>query len=514
MRKTYVPYDPDQQLLLPAALQEWLPDDHLAYFISDVVDQLDLSEITARYEWENRGGPPYHPRMMVKVLLDGYCVGVASSRRIAGRLHEDIAFRVPAANNAPDFRTISDFRKDHLAALWDLFLQVLALCQRARLVKLGHVALDGTKVRANASKHKAMSYKRMKEKEAELLRQAHEADDEEDNRYGKAKRGDELPGELSFREGPLEKIREAMAALKAEARAGAGAEQAKAEGKDHPGVPEDKAQRNFTDAKSRIMPAPGGRDFQQAYNCQAVVDSAHQVIVAARATNQASDKQQAVAMLEETISNTGVVPREVSADAGDSAAKAVDGLQGLGVDLYVAPEQTRRGRVPPPAPGDAYPVVCPPGTGCGASCRPSEAASVTPCAWRPSSRSSARSSRAVASGSSCCEAWRRSGRNGLSSAPDTTCSNCSAWVVKPTVLAGQRVLFPIGLAPANPGSANSVSYRHAGSHYRKFLILRRAASTTTTGLGWWLRPDFATGGAASLMGAARPLVAPLRTLQP
>ena len=398
----------------------------------------------------------------------------------AGRLHEDIAFRAPAANNTPDFRTISDFRKDHLAALSDLFLQVLALCQRAGLVKLGHVALDGAKVRANASKHKAVSYKRMKEKEAqlaaeaaELLRQAQEADDEEDNRYGKAKRGDELPGELSFREGRLEKIREAMAALKAEARAEA--EQAKAEGKDHPGVPEDKAQRNFTDAESRIMPAPGGRDFQQAYNRQAVVDNAHQVIVAARATNQASDKQQAVAMLEETISNTGVVPREVSADAGYYSAKAVDGLQGLGVDPCVAPEQTRRGRVPPPAPGDAYPVVCPPGTGCGASCRPSEAASVTPCAWRPSSRSSARSSRAAASGSSCCGAWRRSGRNGLSSAPDTTCSNCSAWVVKPTVLAGQRVLFRIGLAPANTGSANSISYRRAGSHYRKFLILRRAA---------------------------------------
>ena len=242
----------------------------------------------------------------------------------AGRLHEDIAFRAPAANNTPDFRTISDFRKDHLAALSDLFLQVLALSQRAGLVKLGHVALDGAKVRANASKHKAMSYKRMKEKEAQLLRQAQEADDEEDNRYGKAKRGDELPGELSFREGRLEKIREAMAALKAEARAEA--ERAKAEGKDHPGVPEDKAQRNFTDAESRIMPAPGGRDFQQAYNCQAVVDIAHQVIVAARATYQASDKQQAVAMLEETISNTGVVPREVSADAGYYSAKAVDGL--------------------------------------------------------------------------------------------------------------------------------------------------------------------------------------------
>ena len=357
MSKTYLPYDPDQQLLLPAVLQEWLPDDHLAYFISDVVDQLDLSSITARYEQERRGGPPYHPRMMVKVLLYGYCIGVASSRRIAQRLHEDIAFRVLAANNTPDFRTISDFRKDHLGALSGLFLQVLAFCQRAGLVKLGHVALDGTKVRANASRHKAMSYRRMKEKEAqlaaevaELLRRAQEVDDEEDRRYGKDKRGDELPEELAFREGRLEKIREAMAALEAEAQAAA-----EAEGKEHPGVPEDKAQRNFTDAESRIMPAPGGRDFQQAYNCQAVVDHAHQVIVAARATNQSSDKQQAAAMMQETIDNVGAVPREVSADAGYYSAKAVDELYALGVDPFVAPEQTRHGRVVPPAPRGRIP---------------------------------------------------------------------------------------------------------------------------------------------------------------
>ena len=357
MSKTYLPYDPDQQLLLPAALQEWLPDDHLAYFISDVVDQFDLSSITARYEGERRGGPPYHPRMMVKVLLYGYCIGVASSRRIAQRLHEDIAFRVLAANNTPDFRTISDFRKDHLAALAGLFLQVLAFCQRAGLVKLGHVALDGTKVRANASRHKAMSYRRMKEKEtqlaaevAELLRGAQEVDDEEDRRYGKDKRGDELPEELAFREGRLEKIREAMAALEAEAQAAA-----EAEGKEHPGVPDDKAQRNFTDAESRIMPGPGGRDFLQAYNCQAVVDHAHQVIVAARATNQSSDKQQAAAMMPETIDNVGAVPREVSADAGYYSAKAVDDLQALGVDPFVAPEQTRHGRVVPPAPRGRIP---------------------------------------------------------------------------------------------------------------------------------------------------------------
>ena len=306
MSKTYLPYEPDQQLLLPAALQEWLPDDHLAYFISDVVEELDLSGVTARYERERRGGPPYHPRMMVKVLLYGYCVGVASSRRIAQRLHEDIAFRVLAANNTPDFRTISDFRKDNLDALSGLFIQVLALCQQAGLVKLGHVALDGTKVKANASKHKAMSYGRMKEREAqlaaevaELLERAREVDDEEDRRYGKDKRGDELPEELAFREGRLEKIREAMAALEAEAQAAA--EQAEAEGGKHPGVPDDKAQRNFTDTESRIIPAPGGKDFLQAYNCQAVVDSAHHVIGGgAGPPTQTSDKQQAAAMMEET----------------------------------------------------------------------------------------------------------------------------------------------------------------------------------------------------------------------
>ena len=183
MSKTYRPYDPEQQLLLPAALQEWLPPDHMVYFISDVVEELDLSVIMARYEGEERGGPPYYPRMLVKVLLYGYCTGVASSRRIARRLHEDIAFRVPAANNTPDFRTISDFRRDHLEALSGLFVQVLELCRRAGLVKLGHVALDGTKVKVNASKHKAMSYGRMKEREAqleaevaEMLERAREAD--------------------------------------------------------------------------------------------------------------------------------------------------------------------------------------------------------------------------------------------------------------------------------------------------------------------------------------------------
>ena len=241
-----------------------------------------------------------------------------------------------------------------------LFLQVLMLCQQAGLMKLGHVALDGTKVKANASKHKAMSYRKMKEKEAqlsaevaELLRQAQEVDEEEDRRYGRDQRGDELPEELAFREGRLEKIREAMAALEDEAQAQA--EAVAAEGKAHPGVPEDKAQRNFTDPESRIMPAAGGKDFLQAYNCQAVVDHEHQVIVATRATNVASDKQQGVVMIEEAIANTGAAPREVSADAGYYSAPAVADLQALGTDPFVAPEKTRHGHKPPPAPRGRIP---------------------------------------------------------------------------------------------------------------------------------------------------------------
>ena len=360
MSKTYRPYDPEQMLLMPVALQDWLPSDHLAYFISDVVDHLDLSTIMSRYEREERGYPPYHPRMMVKVMVYGYCIGVPSSRKMDKHLHEDIAFRVLAANNTPDFRTISDFRKDHLAALAGLFMQVLELCQMAGLVKLGHVSLDGTKVKANASKHKAMSYGKMQEKEAgleaqveELLRKAQEVDEEEDRRYGKGKRGDELPQELAFRESRLKKIREAKAALEAEAKEEA--DKARAEGKSHPGVPEDKAQRNFTDSESRIMPAPGGKEFLQAYNCQAAVDSVHQVIVAAEATNHPSDKTQALPMMKEIESNTGSVSKEVSADAGYFSASAIEGLTALGVNPFIPPDKTRHGRVVPSAPRGRIP---------------------------------------------------------------------------------------------------------------------------------------------------------------
>ena len=359
MSKTFLPYEPDQIYLMPASMQEWLPNGHLVYFLSDIVDQLDLSKIMERYAHEERGYPPYHPRMMVKVLLYAYCIGVPSSRRIAKRLEEDIAFRVLAANNTPDFRTISDFRKDHLKALAGLFLQVLKVCQKAGLVKMGHVALDGTKIKANASKHKAMSYKRMKEEEsrleaevAELLRRSEAVDTEEDQRHGKDKRGDELPKELAFRENRLKKIREAREALEAETKREA---EMRSEESTQAATPQDKAQRNFTDSDSHIMPAPGGKHFEQCYNAQAAVDSAHQIIVAANTTSQPSDKRQAIPMMEAVKANIGQLPKQMSADAGYFSSDTVKNLTGQGIDVYMPPDKIRhispvlpspRGRIP------------------------------------------------------------------------------------------------------------------------------------------------------------------------
>ena len=302
MAKTYRPYSPDQMFLLPPSLQDWLPENHLCYFVSDVVDQLDLSAIESYYETDDRGQPPYHPRMMTKVLVYAYCVGIFSSRKIQKRLIEDVAFRVLAAGNQPDFRTISDFRKIHLKSLEGLFQQVLRLALQAGAIKLGRVALDGTKVKANASKHKAMSYARMKEDERslreevrKLLAQAKAADDEEDKQYGKDKSGDELPDELNRRETRLKKIREAKRALEERAREEAEADgKSKEEAKD--AKPKDKAQYNFSDPESRIMKGADG--FVQAYNAQAVVESTTQLIVAQAVTQEANDKQQVAPMVE------------------------------------------------------------------------------------------------------------------------------------------------------------------------------------------------------------------------
>src|SRR5882672_3845187 len=276
MAKTYRPYVPEQDLLLPPSLREWLPEDHLAYFVSDLIDHLDLSAITAVYEDEERGYPPYHPVMLTKVLVYGYCVGVFSSRRIQRRLLEDIPFRVLAAGNEPDFRTIADFRKTHLTALQGSFEQVLQMARELGAVRVGRVALDGSKVKANASKHKAMSYDRMREKQRqlraevkELLAQAEASDAAEDTEYGADRRGDELPAELQRRESRLTRIREAKRALEARAKdAAAAAHQPSDTAK-----PDPKTQYNFTDPESRIMKGPDG--FVQAYNAQIAVDEQH-----------------------------------------------------------------------------------------------------------------------------------------------------------------------------------------------------------------------------------------------
>jgi transposase len=317
MAKTFRTYLPEQNLLLPASLREWLPDDHLSYFVSDVVDQLDLSAIERVYEEEERGQPPYHPRMMTKILLYGYCVGVFSSRRIQKRLVEDVAFRVLAAGNQPDFRTIADFRKLHLKALEELFRQMLRLTLETGMMKLGRVAVDGSKVKGNASKHKAMSYGRMKETEKrlreevrKLLNQAEAADKEEDSRYGRDRRGDELPEELQRRETRIVRIREAKQALEERAR-----EQAKSKGKDpEEAQPTKKAQYNFTDPESRMLKGSDG--FLQGYNTQIAVEPVFQLIVGQRVTQAANDKQQMVPLVEAIEEQSGQKPEGVLADNG------------------------------------------------------------------------------------------------------------------------------------------------------------------------------------------------------
>jgi transposase len=336
MAKVYRAYLPEQDLLLPQNVRDWLPEDHLAHFVSDVVDQLDLTAIESGYE-EGRGYPPYHPRMMTKILLYGYCVGVFSSRRIQKKLVEDVGFRMLAAGNEPDFRTISDFRKLHLKALQGMFDQVLQISLKAGAMKLGRVVLDGSKVKANASKHKAMSYGRMKEEEkrlkAEVRRMLEEAaavDEEEDSGYGKNRRGDELPAELARRETRLEKIREAKQAVEERAR-----EKAESQGKSEAGAePEDKAQYNFTDPESRIMKGPDG--FVQAYNTQIAVEPDLQLIVGQRVTQAANDKQQLQPMVEAMVEQAGQKPQEIIGDSGYCSDQNLQYLENKRMTGFVA----------------------------------------------------------------------------------------------------------------------------------------------------------------------------------
>ncbi len=345
MAKTFRSYLPEQNLLLPASLREWLPDEHLAYFVSDVVDQLDLSGIECVYEEEERGQPPYHPLMMTKILLYGYCVGVFSSRKIQKRLVEDVAFRMLAAGNQPDFRTISDFRKLHLKALEEMFQQMLRLTLETGAMKLGRVALDGSKVKANASKHKAMSYGRMKETEKRLreevrrlLSQAEAADQEEDSHYGQDRRGDELPEELQRRQTRIARIREAKRALEERAR-----EQAQSEGKDaEEGQPTPKAQYNFTDPESRILKGADG--FVQGYNTQIAVEPAFQLIVGQRVTQAANDKQQMVPLIEAIEEQSGQKPEEVLADSGYCSDENLKYLAKRKLEGFVATEKQKHGQ--------------------------------------------------------------------------------------------------------------------------------------------------------------------------
>jgi transposase len=319
MPKGYRTYLPEQDLLLPPSLRQWVAEDHLVYFVSDVVDQLDLSAMHAVYEKEKRGQPPYDPRLMTKLLVYGYCTGVFSSRRIQKRVQEDIPFKVLAAGNEPDFRTISDFRKIHIEILQNLFEQVLALALESGAIKLGRVSLDGTKVKANASKHKAMSYGRMQEKQQQLkeevkqlLEQAEAADKEEDGRYG-SKRGDELPEELRRRETRLAKIKAAQKVVEQRARDRA-AEEGKSAQEAKRAKPDDKDQYNFTDPESRIM--KGGDGFVQGYNAQAAVEPTWLLIVGQSVTEAANDKKQLMPMVEIIEQQSGQRPQAILADSG------------------------------------------------------------------------------------------------------------------------------------------------------------------------------------------------------
>jgi transposase len=355
MAKTYRPYVPEQDLLLPPSLREWLPEDHLAFFVSDLIDQLDLSAITTVYEDEERGYPPYHPVMLTKVLVYAYCVGVFSSRKIQRRLVEDVAFRVLAAGNAPDFRTIADFRKTHLPALRGFFEQVLGLARELGAPRVGRVALDGSKVKANASKHKAMSYGRMREKQRQLreevkdlLAQAEAADAAEDAEYGVDRRGDELPAELQRRESRLKRIREAKRALEARAK-----EEAAAAGQPSDSAkPDPKAQYNFTDPESRIMKGPDG--FVQAYNVQVAVDEL-QLIVGQAVTQETNDKKQLMPMLTTIEQQSGDTPDQLLADAGYCSDQNLTAIADTRIDAYISTRKQKHGERPGPCPRGPLP---------------------------------------------------------------------------------------------------------------------------------------------------------------
>ena len=355
MAKTYRPYLPEQDFLLPPSLRDWLPEDHLAYFVSDLIDHVDLSAITKVYEAEDRGYPPYHPVMLTKVLVYAYCVGVFSSRRIQRRLLEDIPCRVLAAGHAPDFRTIADFRQIHRPALQGLFVQVLQMARDLGAPRVGRGALDGTKMQANASKHQAMSYGRMREKPqqlraevTQLLADAEAADAAEDAEYGADRRGDERPAELQRRESRLQRIREAKRALEARAKAEAAATGQPIES----AKPEATMPYNFTDPESRIMKGPEG--FVQAYNAQVAVDE-RQFIVGQAVTQETNDQKQLLPMITTIAQQSADPPTQLRADAGYCSDANVAAMADTTIDAYISTRKQKHGERPGSCPRGPLP---------------------------------------------------------------------------------------------------------------------------------------------------------------
>jgi transposase len=361
MSKTFRPWDVEQRWLLPPSVHELVPAGHVAHFVRATVrEELDLSAILSRYE-EERGYPPYHPAMMVALLLYGYSRGVYSSRRMAQACEERVDFMAVTALNKPDFRTIAEFRRRHLKALGDLFVQVLKLCRAAGLVKLGHVSLDGTKIQANASRHKAMSYGRMRQAEKRLaaevaawFAQAEAADAAQDREHGAERRGDEMPDWVANKAARLERIRAAKAALEAEAKApppdadgdGPGPASGMMGRTSQPkrgsdGGPPDKAQRNFTDPDSRILPIKGG--VVQGYNGQVAVDGAHQIIIAQRVQTSPVDARGLKPLLTAARAALRSNPKELSADAGFCTNSSLTHLARRRIHAFVAPGRARHG---------------------------------------------------------------------------------------------------------------------------------------------------------------------------
>ena len=373
MSKTYREWSPDQAYMFPPSPRDWLPENDLVYFLIDTVATLDLTPIFAHYERELRGQPPFHPRMMVTLLLYCYATGTRSSRKIMRRCHTDVACRIIVGEDVPDFRTISDFRKTHLARLEGLFVEVLKLCALAGLTRVGTIALDGTKIKANASRHKAMSYDRMKEEEkrlkeeiARLLAEAEATDAAEDEAHGRDRSGDELPDELKRRESRLAKILEAKALLEERARLRQPRKRpaAKQKGKQPPtkppaeAVPEPKDQINFTDPESRIMKA-SNKGWDQCGNAQAVANE-DQIILAADVTDQANDKRQAVPMVDQTLENLEAagVEQPIGAaviDSGYYSEANTSALEQRGVDPHIATERLKHNEEIPPVPRGRIP---------------------------------------------------------------------------------------------------------------------------------------------------------------